>query len=315
MGAGGVAGAELDGVAGDLHPVGRRGRGEGLEAEGGDGLAQRRIGCRGRSAVQEIAGLQMALADALQFIEDFLRRIQLVGPDVHHETAAVGDDIVGRARENLRHVQPDFAHLGRNARELVAAQLRDVVHRQIERIDPVAAGGVAAFAVGFAVYHQQPALAGRRPQAGGLADDGPVGHRQPVRGIGRLGERPFRSEQPAGPVGPGAFFFAGQQQQQIDGELLPVEMLQDGQHRNDAAAVIIGSQPVDDRGVRSRIIRVAGIAGGRWDGVEMRHQGQRLLGRIGLRGGHDNVSFRGFIGNALVVQPPADPGSCRLLME
>ena len=84
----------------------------------------------------------MTLADALQFVEDFFRRIEFVGADVHHETAAVGNHVVGRSGEDLRDMEPDFSHFWGDARKAMPAQAGNVVHRQVEGVDSVAAGGV-----------------------------------------------------------------------------------------------------------------------------------------------------------------------------
>ena len=145
----------------------------------------------------------------------------------------------------------------------------DVVESQIEGVDAVAAGGVAALPDGFAVEHQEPALARGCAHAGGFTHDGPVKLREPAGVVRRLGERPVGAEQEADAVGAGAFLFPHEQQQEVDGKRFSVEMTQHGQHRDDAAAIVVRAQTTDDVGIRARVIRVACIAASRRHSVEM----------------------------------------------
>ena len=306
VGAGGVARTQFDGVAGQLHPVGGGRRGEGLQAEGGDGGAQRRIGGRCRRPVQQVAGHQSAGTDGLQLIADFHGGIQFVRPDVHDEAAAVGNDIVRQAGFDLRDIQADWPHLRRDPRETVAAQPGDVVEGQIQGVDPVAAGGVAALADGFPVEHQQAAFTGGGPHPGRFTDDGPVGAREPVGRPGRLAERSVRSVQPAQAVGTGGFLFADQQQEQVERQRPSGEMPQDGQHGHEAAAVVVRAQPPDDGRIGAGIIGTAGVAGGRRHGVHVGDQRQGFPARIGRRSCRGDVSARAAVRESLRRQPSAD---------
>ena len=92
-------------------------------------------------------------------------------------------------------------------------------------------------------------------------------------------------------------------------------MAECGQQGRDAAAVVVRSQPINCVGVRAGIVGVSGIAEGRGDRVEVRHQRQRLPGRVGsCVAGHD-VPLQQAVRDAVAVEPPVDQDGRGFLFE
>ncbi len=114
-------------------------------------------------------GRHLAAQCPTQDFDRFLVGVGIRRADVRDETAGVGNDVMLRAGRDLRHGDADGAQQGGAAVEAESTQAGDVVECDIERVDALVAGRMAAFLPRASQSRTTSPVRRRRPASRGLA--------------------------------------------------------------------------------------------------------------------------------------------------
>ena len=261
MGAGGVAGAELDGGEAAEGLVGEGGRADGREAEGEPPLHQRMAQRDGRTVQPRRTRLHFAGSLRLDQFQDFLIGIQPVGTDVHDESAQVGNHVVLRPRIDLRHGHLDRPQKVGDLLELLVPEPFDGGKGLVDGIDAGVPCGVSGDAFHRAVQHHQAFLRYDHLQRGRLAEhaagDGAAGRLDLLQGDLEA-------------VAAAGFLLRGKREDQRVGLRLGREALERLDERHDGCAVVVAPEPVQPAVLDGGRERVPGPSGDGLHRVDVR---------------------------------------------
>ena len=215
--------------------------------------------------------------------QDFDRLLVGVGvgrAQIDDEAARVGHDVVLGAGRDLRDGDADRSQQFGYAVEAEAAEPRDVVECDIERIYALVARRMAAFAAGFAVEDHQSPLADGGLHARRFADERHV-------------DRSQLRKQGAHAVFAHALLLGRKGQQEVEGQRLFAEGQERPGERHDRSSGVVAAQTVQTVAFDGRGERVARIGGRR---------AHRVVVRVQQEGGARRVEVCG-AGEDVVVQP------------
>ncbi len=181
-----------------------------------------------------------------------------------------------RACRDLRHGDADGAQQVGAAVEAESTQAGDVVECDIERVDALVAGRMAAFAAGFAVEDDQPPFADGGLHPRGLAHDCHVDPSQ-------------LRQQGAHTVLAHALLFGRKRQQEVERQGACAQRQEGLREAHRRSPGVVAPQAVEAVAFDGRGIRVAGVAGCGAYRVVVGVQEQRRARRVEACGAGENV--------------------------